>query len=101
MKTVKEALEMIMRNQHQPALNYCISYADYALLLVESGHNVVNPNFHTYTDIYGVTQWISDQLKSQLLYVLNNMTAWRKNKKSTVTSIQIARCREILRRASK
>ena len=48
--TVKEALEQIMLHKDEKALNYCVNYAKVALR---------DPN------------------KTQLLYVVSNMTHWR------------------------
>lgn len=83
--TVTEALQLILKNEHIPALNYCIHYADFALTLIEYDPNNIN----------------SQAFKTQLLYVLNNMTHWRQSKLSTTTATEIKVCRNVLKEASK
>ncbi len=76
--TVTEALQLIERNSHIPALNYCINYAHYALQLNQT----------------------TKDFKVQLLYVLNNMIQWRQCKASTTTAAEIKECRATLKKAS-
>ena len=53
--TVQKALQTIVENRELKSLNYCVNYAQAALLMKDD----------------------SVQLKTQLLYVLSNMTHWR------------------------
>ena len=55
---VKSALMLIVDNREAKALNYCVNYAKYGIELVDNDFPI-------------------DELKTQLLYVLNNMTHWR------------------------
>jgi|GEM_PF-2106185 len=77
--TVTEALQLIIKNEHVPALNYCINYAHYALQLNQTTRD----------------------FRVQLLYVLNNMSQWRQCKASTTTAAEIKECRAVLKKASK
>ncbi len=79
--TVTEALQLIIKNSHVPALKYCVYYAEAALIMVKRA------------DIseYG--------FKLQLAYVLNNMTHWRQCKASTTTAAEIRECRATLKKA--
>ncbi len=76
--TVTEALQLIIKNKHLPALNYCINYAHYALQSDQTDKG----------------------FKIQLLYVLNNLTHWRQCKASTTTAAEIKECRAVLKKAS-
>ena len=76
--TVTEALQLIEKNEHVPALNYCINYTHYALQLDQTTRD----------------------FKVQLLYVLNNMSRWRQCKTSTTTAAEIKECRAVLKKAS-
>lgn len=87
--TLKQALELIVRNEHVKALNYAINYAKYALGLIKQGNSL------TASD--GTTDWISYQMETQLLYVLNNMTHWRESKLGNATSSEIREVRDELR----
>ena len=77
--TVTEALQLIVDNQDQPALNYAVNYAKYAINM--------DPHSH--------------EFKVQLLYILSNMTHWRANKNCKATANEIKECRRILKEASK
>ena len=79
--TVIEALQLIIKNSHVPALNYCISYAEYALDI---------------SDRCDIEQ--DREFKTQLLYVLNNMSRWRQCKASTTTAAEIKECRAVLKK---
>ena len=79
--TITEALQLIIKNQHVPALNYCVEYAKYALLIKQPTK-------------------ITQEFKTQLMYVLNNMTRWRQCKASTTTAAEIRECRAVLKKAS-
>ncbi|KKN32337.1 hypothetical protein LCGC14_0814860 [marine sediment metagenome] len=77
--TVTEALQLIEKNEHVPALNYAINYAHYALQLDQT----------------------TKDFKVQLLYVLNNMAHWRQNLlTSPTTATEIRECRTVLKKAS-
>jgi hypothetical protein len=76
--TIEKALQLIIQNQGLPALNYCVNYAAAALLM--DPHDVA--------------------FKLQLAYVVSNMTHWRANKSSTVTTAEIKECRQVLKKAS-
>jgi hypothetical protein len=52
--TVKEALQAIVDNKDSKALNYAVNYASYGLSITDER-----------------------ELRVQVLYVLNNITAWR------------------------
>ena len=84
--TTKEALQLVMKNKHLPALNYCIAYARHALILTEGLK--LGPDFYLH------------EFKVQLLYVLNNMTNWRQCKASKTTAAEIKECRSVLKKAS-
>ncbi len=90
--TVTEALQLIEKNEGLPALNYCIEYTRYAIALVKNGSILYASD--------GAMDWISHELKVQLLYVLNNMTHWRQCKASTTTAAEIKECRTVLKKAS-
>lgn len=75
---VTEALQLIIINSGTPALNHCIKYAQCAAQIDQTSH----------------------EFKVQLLYVLNNMTGWRQNKKSDTTAAEIKECRAVLKKAS-
>jgi len=51
---VKRALQLIVDNQNEKSLNYAVNYAK-----------------------YGLTIFNEDELRTQCLYILNNMTRWR------------------------
>ncbi len=77
--TVDEALQLIIKNETQPALDYAIHYAEVALDM----------------DPHGA------EFKLQLAYIVNNMTHWRANKGCTATAADIKECRQVLKEASK
>ncbi len=80
--TVEEALKLIVKNKGIASLNYAIGYAEFALQLIFHGeHN-------------------TQGFKTQLLYVLNNMTHWKQTKLSTITAAEIRECRAVLKKAS-
>ena len=80
--TVEEALKLIVKNKGISSLNYAIGYAEFALQLIFHGeHN-------------------TQGFKTQLLYVLNNMTKWRQSKLSGTTAAKIKECRAVLKKAS-
>ena len=85
--TVTEALQLIIKNEGLPALNYCIPYAEFAWRLIKDGHELKS-GFLTY------------EIKIQLKYVLNNMSRWRQCKASTTTAAEIKKCRAVLKKAS-
>lgn len=76
--TVTDALQLIEKNSHVPALNYCVNYAHYALQIPQN----------------------IKAFRIQLLYVLSNMTHWRQSKLSTTTTAEIKKCRAVLKKAS-
>lgn len=90
--TVTKALQLILKNKHVPALNYCMSYTQYALILALEGGTLYSSDGHL--------DWISHELKVQLLYVLNNMAHWRQCKASITTAAEIKECRTTLKKAS-
>ena len=55
-----ECFEAIIANKDAPALNYCVNYAQYGLLMLLGRMPLRDANVRT-----------------QILYVLNNMTHWR------------------------
>jgi len=75
--TVTEALQLIVDNAENPALNYAINYARHGL-------SITDP----------------EELRVQCLYVLNNVSGWRANKKFAVTKEQIANARSAIKLAS-
>jgi len=75
---VTEALQLIVDNAENPALNYAINYARYGL---------------------GITD--PEELRVQCLYVLNNIGGWRANKKFAVTKEQIAEARAAIKETAK
>lgn len=79
--TKKEALQTIVDNQDNPALNYAINYAKEALSAYDIGM----------TDD-------TEMLKIQLLYVLDNLNYWRQNKKFSITKETIKLVKETLRK---
>ncbi len=81
--TVKEALQLIEKNEGVFAVNYAIGYVEYAL------------DLHDRCDIEQ-----DREFKTQLLYVLNNMSRWRQSKASTTTAAEIRECRAVLKKAS-
>ncbi len=81
--TVTEALQLIIKNKHLPALNYAVDYAIYAL-----------------RDLFCNDDEPTKEFKVQLLYVLNNITNWRQCKASTTTAAEIKECRAVLKKAS-
>ena len=81
--TVTETLQLIIKNSHVPALNYCISYAEYALDI---------------SDRCDIEQ--DREFKTQLLHVLNNMSQWRQCKASTTTAAEIKECRVALKKGN-
>ncbi len=81
--TVTEALQLIEKNKHIPALKYCIYYAKATLIMVKRA------------DIskYG--------FKLQLANVLNNMTHWKQDfLTSPTTAEEIKECRAVLKKTS-
>ena len=76
--TVTEALQLIEKNEHVPALDYCINYTHYALQIDQT----------------------TKEFKIVLLYILNNMSRWRQSKASTTTAAEIKECRSVLKKAS-
>ena len=80
--TVTEALQLIEKNEHVPALNYAVAYTYEALNILEH----FGPN--------------SNDFKTQILYILNNITRWRQSKTSTTTAAEIKECRAVLKKAS-
>lgn len=85
--TVTEALQLIVKNEGVPALDYAIAYAAFAWRLVEDGHQ-------------SKSGFLTSELKLQLAYVLNNMSRWRQSKASTTTAMEIKECRATLKKAS-
>ena len=84
---VTEALQFIVKNEQVPALNYCIGYAQHALFLA----NIEQSDYSS----------VKEELKTQLLYVLNNMTHWRQDLlTSPTTAAEIKECRAVLKKAS-
>jgi len=75
--TVTEALQLIVDNAANPALNYAINYAKYGL-------SITNP----------------EELRVQCLYVLNNIGGWRANKKFAVTKEEIVEARTAIKKAA-
>jgi len=55
---LEEALEKIVENQDEPALDYCVRYAMHALKMVR--------NKDSYEDV-----------RHQILYVMSNLDDWR------------------------
>lgn len=80
--TVTEALQLIEKNEHVPALSHAINYAHYALQLISYAGE------HT------------REFKIQLLYILDNTTHWRQCKASTTTAAEIRKCQAVLKKAS-
>lgn len=80
--TVTDALQLIIKNKHLPALNYCINYAEYARSLLSYN---------------GIT---TRDLRVQILYIVNSMIHWRQCKASTTTAAEIKECRAVLKKAS-
>ncbi len=80
--TVKEALELIVSNSSLMSLSYAIGYAEFALTLISYGEQE------------------TQGFKTQMLYVLNNLTHWRQTKLSTTTAAEIKECRAVLKKAS-
>ncbi len=80
--TVTEALQLIVKNSSIASLNCCICYAEFALQLIFYGEK------HT------------QGFKTQILYVLSNMTHWKQSKLSTTTAAEIKECRAVLKKAS-
>ena len=76
--TLTEALQLIIKNKHIPALNHCVNYTKHALILDQNGF----------------------EFKVQLAYVLNNMSQWRQSKASTTTAAEIKECRAVLKKVS-
>ena len=66
--TVTEALQLIEKNEELPALNYAVAYTYEALNILKR----FGPN--------------SNDFKTQLLYILNNMSRWRQSQASTTTA---------------
>ncbi len=90
--TVKEALQLIEKNEGVFAVNYAIGYVEYALDLIRRGQLA--------TCQYETRQIASNELKTQLLYILSNMTDWRQSKASTTTAAEIKECRAVLKKVS-
>lgn len=57
---VQQALDTIVANENAPALNWAVNYAKHARAMLARNHGV-EPS----------------ELKTQLLYVVGNMTHWR------------------------
>jgi hypothetical protein len=57
---LRECFEAIIANKDAPALNYCVNYAQFAFDLVRFNAD-------------------KKHIRTQILYVLNNMTHWRGN----------------------
>ena len=74
---IQEALQLIVDNAENPALNYAINYARYGL---------------------GITD--PEELRVQCLYVLNNVSGWRANKKFAVTKEQINDAKAAIKEAA-
>ncbi len=79
--TVEKALRLIIANKQCPALNNCYNYARLA-------------------HVYLRDRQLAD-LRTQLLYVVNNMTNWRAGSTTTATKEQIKECRRVLKEACK
>jgi hypothetical protein len=76
--TVKEALRLVLNNQHVPSLNYAVNYAAYGVELDEG----------------------SDEMRVQCLYVLNNISRWRVHKDSATTAEEIKEARKAIKLAA-
>ena len=74
--TKKEALQTIVDNQDNPALNYAINYAKVALTMSEQSGNY----------------------ETQLIYVLSNLSGWRQNKKFPITKETIKLVKDTLKK---
>jgi hypothetical protein len=75
--TLTEALVKIVENQKNPSLNYAIEYAKGAM------------------HMYG-----GNMLEVQCLYILNNLSGWRYNKKFDITSETIGIVKKTIRDAA-
>ena len=75
---VTEALQLIVDNAENPALNYAVNYAQYGL-------SITDP----------------EELRVQCLYVLNNISGWRANKKFAVTKEQINDAKAAIKETAK
>ena len=73
------ALQLIIDNQDNPALNYAIKYAKEAKhILMYQGKR-------------------SEEFRVQVLYILSNLSGWRQNKKFTITKETIKLVKETLK----
>ena len=90
---LKQALQDILNNKTLPSLNYCVGYAEAALVMLAEGHATA--------DCDGDVSWISNELDMQLRYVLNNMTHWRSCKASNCTGDRIKEIRHELKMSLK
>ena len=74
--TTKEAMQLIVENRRNPALNYAVNYAIAAMAMEDD----------------------SNEFKVQCLYVLNNISSWRFNKMYSVTKEEIKECRDAIKK---
>lgn len=77
--TKQEALQTIIDNQDNPALNYAINYAKVAIAMIE----------HPYP--------AREDIDVQIVYVLSNLSGWRQNKKFSITKETIKLVKETLK----
>ena len=82
---LKQALQDIVNNKHLISLNYCIKYAEAALVMLAEGH--------ASADYDGDVSWLSNELDIQLRYILNSMTHWRSSRASNCTGDRIKEIR--------
>lgn len=73
--TAKEAMQLIVNNQDQKALNYAVNYAQAGLLM--------DPN--------------SEEFRVQCLYLVGNISNWRNSRIGT-TPEQIKETRKVLKK---
>jgi hypothetical protein len=76
-----EALQIIVDNAANPALNYAVNYAKEALRMSRDTKT-----------IHSV-----EEFRVQLLYVSSNLSGWRANKKFPITKETIKLVRETLK----
>jgi hypothetical protein len=82
---VRKCLETIVAHgSHSKALNYCVNYAKHGIEIYDKNDKDVEPGrLHLVSD--DARKYYSE-MKTQLLYVLNNMTHWRGE---TATNVRV------------
>lgn len=70
---LRECFQAIIANKDAKALNYCVNYAKYGIEIFDRADCVGS------SEKVRLGQWREHvaELRTQILYVLNNMTHWR------------------------